>query len=155
LFTHMAWICMAGWALSTIGTPAYFSNVGTGTIGSNTVGHALTAVLALLLGWWGGAAWGAYGVSAGYIAGVAAGGLYVQVVFLRRLRLASATLLPAESRRLLVLSLLAMALCLVADGMMSSSPLFREQGMPAQLLRIGTLVMAFSIVVGASIWSHP
>lgn len=155
LFMGMAWICMAGWALSTIGAPAYFSNIGTGTIGSNSIGHILTTVLAFVLGWWGGTFWGAYGVSAGYIAGIATGALYVQIAFLQRLHLEPATLVPDESRRLLMLSLLAVPLCLAADALLLRSPAFRDQGLIAGASRIVVLITAFSVIVGTAAWSHP
>jgi O-antigen/teichoic acid export membrane protein len=155
LFTGMMWICMAGWALSTVGTPAYYGNVGTGTLGSNTIGHALTTLLALLLGWLGGRQFGALGVAAGYSMGVAAGGLFVQFAFMRRMGLGWDAVAPPESRWLLLLSLVAMLLGLAADAAITRSILPADAGPLSQVLRMLVLASIFLLVTGASIWSHP
>jgi O-antigen/teichoic acid export membrane protein len=155
IFTSMMWICIAGWALSTVGTPAYYGNVGTGTLTSNTISHALTTVLALLLGWAGGRQFGALGVAAGYGAGVAAGGLFVQSAFMRRMGLGWEAVLPPESRWLLLLSLVAMVLGLVADATIARSGLLADPAPVSQVLRMVVLASIFLVVTGASIWSHP
>jgi O-antigen/teichoic acid export membrane protein len=152
LFMGAAWICLAGWALNCVGTPAYFGNIGAGTLVTNTVGHVVQIVLCSLLGWWGGT-WGAHGVTAAYAIAIAVGGLYIQIVFEKRLGYVVAV--PAESRRLLMISLLSMALCLAVDTMIVRYfPL--ETGSPAaQVLRIVTVLAVFCVLVGPNLWSHP
>lgn len=155
LFMGMTWICMAGWALSTIGTPAYYGNVGTGTLLGNTIGHGLTTTLAFLCGWLGGRTLGALGVAAGYSIGVAAGGLFVQIAFMRRLGLRGSSALPRESRWVLLLSSLAVILGLAADAVIGRSGLLTGPGLWTQVLRMLLLASIFLIVTGASIWMHP
>jgi O-antigen/teichoic acid export membrane protein len=155
LFMDMTWICMAGWALSTIGTPAYYGNVGTGTLVSNTIGHGLTTTLAFLLGWLGGRMLGALGVVAGYSIGVAVGGLFVQIDFMQRLALRGGSALPSESRWVLLLSLIAVVLGLAANDIIGRSGLLPESGLWTQVLRMLLLASIFLIVTGASMWMHP
>ncbi len=153
LFMGVAWICLAGWAASTISTPAYFGNIGTGTLVTNTVGHVFQIGLCALLGWWGGAAWGTYGVTAVYAVAVATGGLYVQIMF--QGRLGYFALIPDESRRLTMMSMLAMSLCLAADTMIGRHFVLETARPAVQLLRMVLLVAAFSVVVGPCLWVHP
>lgn len=146
LLTGMTWICLAGWGLSTLGTPSYYTNLGLGTIGTNTAGHALTTLVAGVLGWWGGVTWGAFGVCSGYAAGVAAGSLYVQLRLGRQLGLSAGSLIPKESLRLVLLSFAGLAACLAADAYLAGGPL---------MTRIGMVTALFLITVGSGIWSHP
>jgi O-antigen/teichoic acid export membrane protein len=155
LFTGMMWICIAGWAPSTVGTPAYYGNVGTGALASNAVGHMLTNLIAFLLGWLGGREWGAFGVVTGYSIGIVAGGLFVQVDFMRRLGLGMNTLVPVESRWLLVLSLLAIVPGLAADAAIARSGWLAEPGPVGHVLRFGVPMLVFLLVTGASLWFHP
>lgn len=155
LFTGMLWICMAGWAVSTLGSPAYFGNVGTGTLASNTICHALTTLLAFVLGWLGGWQWGAFGVVAGYSLGVAAGGLFVQLAFMRRLQLGWSTIVPPESRALLLLSLLALLPGLLADRIIVQHWLATEAGPLPLVLRVAAAMGIFLLITGTSLWSHP
>lgn len=155
LFMGMTWICLAGWGFSTIGTPAYFSNLGTGLIATNTAGHTLSTLVAGVLGWAGGLSWGPFGVCAGYAAGVAVGGLYVQIVLLRRLGLALDSIVPRESRLLLSLSLLAVMLCLLADLLLADSLPSHAASVFARLLRIVLVSAAFLVITGFGIWLHP
>jgi O-antigen/teichoic acid export membrane protein len=155
LFTGMMWICLAGWALSTVGAPAYFGNLGTGTLTSNAIGHTLTNLIAFLLGWVGGRELGAYGVCAGYALGVVAGALFVQLGFMRRLGLGLSTIVPPDSRWLLIQSLLAVALGLGADFAIVKSGILAEAGPFPHALRIAVATSIFLVVAGASVWSHP
>jgi O-antigen/teichoic acid export membrane protein len=155
LFIGMAWICILGMSVNTLGTPSYFSNLGTGDVGTNTIGHALAALLAAALGWWGGWAWGAFGVGAGYVAGLAVGGLYIQVLFVRRLGLKLSSLIPAESRWLLISSVFAVGICLAADKVVLRVPYFDAPHISAQLVRMAILVAIFMLVAGSSMWMHP
>jgi hypothetical protein len=144
-----------GLAVNTIGIPSYYSNLGTGHVGTNATGHALTALLLVILGWWGGTLWGAVGVCVGYATAVAAGGLYVQVTLMKRLRLEMPSILPVESRRLLLISIIAVALCLAADAALLRFPYFRLLDPDAQLVRASLLIAAFVLLTGFSMWSHP
>jgi O-antigen/teichoic acid export membrane protein len=155
LFEGVAWICLLGMAVNTLGTPSYFSNLGTGAMITNTVGHGLATVLTAALGWWGGILWNAYGVSAGYVTGLAVGGLYIQLVLMKRLRLELPTLIPAESRWLLTLCVVAVVVGIFADHAIAQLPWFRTMDMDVQLVRIAVLITVFSLVAGASLWSHP
>jgi O-antigen/teichoic acid export membrane protein len=155
LFVGMTWICLLGMALNTIGIPSYYSNLGIGHVGTNTIGHGLIALLLIALGWLGGKTWGAFGVSAGYVIAVAAGGLYVQIALMKRLGLAMSTFIPAESRKLLGFSLLAVAVCLGADRAFAHFSYFQALDLQVQLLRAAVLIGIFALVAGSSIWSHP
>jgi hypothetical protein len=154
-FMGMMWICTAGWALSTVGTPAYYGNVGTGTLVSNSIGHAVSTLVAFLGGWVGGAYWGAFGVCAGYSLGVAAGGLHVQVAFMRRLGLDATALVPTESRGLVGTSLVALALGLLVDSELARAGWFGKSSTGGHALEFGSLLALFLAVTGATLWWHP
>jgi O-antigen/teichoic acid export membrane protein len=153
LFMGVAWICIAGWALNCIGAPAYFGNVGTGTLVTNSIGHVIQIVLCAVLGGLGGAAWGTFGVTAAYAVAVAAGGLYVQILFQKRLGYVS--LIPSESRSLMMMSLLALALCLALDTIIGRHVRLEAANLTVQMLRIVLLTVAFSFIAGPSLWEHP
>ena len=155
LFERMAWICIAGWTLSTIGTPAYYGNVGIGTLASNSIGHALTSLCASLVGWLGGMQVGAVGVCAGYSLGVVAGGLYVHLVFMRRLGLPWQSLIPSESRGLLALSLIAVVLGLYLDAAMAHSSALPAGSSNRNWTHMGLQTALFLLVAGAGLWTHP
>jgi hypothetical protein len=155
LFEGLAWICVVGFAVNTIGTPSYFSNLGTGAISTNTISHALATLLAIGLGWWGGTVWGAYGVGAGHATGQALGGLFAQLVLMKRLRLGLPSLIPVESRRLLMFSIIAVALCVAVDGAITRVPWFSAPDLGVQMVHMAILIVIFTLVTGFSIWSHP
>jgi O-antigen/teichoic acid export membrane protein len=154
-FIVMAWICSTGLALNTIGSPAYFSNLGTGAIARNSAGHAINLALAVIAGWVLGALAGAWGVSAGYVAGLAAGGLYIQIGLMRRLSLPFSTLLPMESRPLLIACAAAVLLCGIADHLLLGSDVLPADHAGAQLLRATCLALLFIGVTGRTLWRHP
>lgn len=59
-------ICSIVWLTNTFTVPAYFSNMGTGFVGLNTLAHILMGTLNLLMGWMLGMLYGAPGVVYGY-----------------------------------------------------------------------------------------
>jgi O-antigen/teichoic acid export membrane protein len=154
MFTGIAWICTAGLLLNTVGTPAYFFNLGTGDVALNTQGHAITASVASLGGFLGGQWFGAQGVAVAYAASMALGGLYVQLRFMMRHGVVFASLLPPGSAALLTACALALALVLPLD-LRIIAPRIGAADALSQLLRAVTIALLFALLISPALWRHP
>jgi O-antigen/teichoic acid export membrane protein len=155
-FVSLAWIVLAGLAVNTLGTPSYFNNLGTGDLRRNTVGFGLNTVLAALLGWLGGALFGALGVVTGWAIATMVNGLYIQHAFHRQNGLELVAAVPAESIAISGLSVVALIVCRVIDAtFLVPSEFFSEPSLASQAARMIVLTAVFASLTATTIWYHP
>lgn len=72
------------WGFNILASPAYFLNLGTGHVGANTLAHAATGVVSVLLGLMLGPQLGLSGIVVGYISGIFAGTALLIFGFMNR-----------------------------------------------------------------------
>jgi O-antigen/teichoic acid export membrane protein len=70
-----------GWLINTVGSPAYFFNLGTGRLGFNTVSHIIMTSVNACLGYMMGRWFGLDGVVFAYVASLMAGSMYLVITF--------------------------------------------------------------------------
>lgn len=144
-FVSLLWAVGLAWLLNVFCGPAYFSNLGTGHVGRNTISHVGMGVLNVALGWMLGARYGAAGVAAGYVAALAAGSVYLLATY----RQAGAA--PAGGRGAGEHALLALA-CVAVAALAWWAPLRPGADAP---MRVALGVAAPLAVLGLALWRHP
>lgn len=83
-FVFFLQLSALAWLVNIFAASAYFVNMGTGSVGLNTLSHVAMGVLNLLLGWILGEMYGAVGVALGYALALMMGSLLLIVVFQMR-----------------------------------------------------------------------
>lgn len=143
---YAALMAVTYWFNTLVG-PAYFVNLGTGALRWNTWSFAMTAVLNVVLGYLFGAIMGGTGVAWGYVIATMAGSSLIVLGYLRDHHMPLATLLPSESKRLLLACCIGLALgWLVFDALGAfAGPLVQ-----AALSAVTCLVVIVPIF-----WIHP
>lgn len=101
-FVAYSVLLAAGFWLNTLSAPAYFVNLGTGSLRWVTLGHLLIGILNGGLGVLLGAAYGGSGVVTGYVLALAAGSALIVAGFHRERHLSCRVLLPSESAKLFI-----------------------------------------------------
>ncbi len=141
LFTLVA----AAWGVNIFAGPAHFTNLGTGSVGMNTLAHMLMGALNASLGWLLGSRYGAHGVVLGYAIALAAGSAVLTGVFEYR-----AGLRPLGGLKREHLPQAALALAVAVFGWLV--PLQKPSEAPAV-----TLVSLFVVplLLAVSAWRHP
>lgn len=109
-FVVYAVLMAAAYWFNTLVGPAYFVNLGTGALRWNTWSFAVTAVLNAVLGYLFGAILGGAGVAWGYVFATLAGSSLIVLGYSRDHRMPLATLLPGESKGLLLACCIGLAL---------------------------------------------
>jgi O-antigen/teichoic acid export membrane protein len=136
-----------GWLLNTLTAPAYFANMGIGTLRWNTIGHVIIGVLNLGLGLLLGSIYGGIGVVLGWVISLALGSSVVTLSYHYRYRISMNELLPKESRAVVLASFCALAVSLVLYYMLSYK---------LTSLAIATIItLVFLAIAVIPLWYHP
>jgi O-antigen/teichoic acid export membrane protein len=144
-FVAMLGILTIAWTLNTFCAPVYFINIGSGRVGWNTFSHAIMGVLNGGLGWLFGMLYGSWGVLAGYVLALVAGGVVLLFVFHRQQGLSWRMILDRE-HVLLVL------VCIATVGIYWWNPL-KTFSFPLTLIDLVHWLAAPCILVFA-MWTH-
>ncbi|MFZ5653347.1 MAG: lipopolysaccharide biosynthesis protein [Pseudomonadota bacterium] len=144
-FVFLITLLSVAWGANIFAGPAYFTNLGTGQVGWNTLSHMLMGALNAALGWLLGVRYGANGVAFGYAIALIAGSAMLIGVYGYRHRVRCRAGLTQGH-----LPLIAASLTVAVFGWLM--PLRKEADEPALAL-IGLLVPL--LVLGASVWYHP
>lgn len=83
-FVFMLGLLALAWAGNIFAGPAYFTNLGTGQVGWNTLAHVIMGALNASLGWLLGSWYGAHGVAFAYAIALVTGSGVLIAVFQRR-----------------------------------------------------------------------
>lgn len=148
-FVSLTTLLAVAWGANIFASPAYFTNLGTGHVGWNTLSHVLMGALNAGLGWLLGSRYGAHGVAFGYAIALIAGsalliGLYGYRHRVHHRERCHAGLTHGH------LSLIGASLAVAIFGWLL--PLRQEGDEPALAL-IGLLLPP--LVLGVSVWCHP
>jgi len=144
-FVFLITLLAVAWGGNIFAGPAYFSNLGTGHVGWNTLSHVLMGALNVGLGWLLGSGYGAYGVAFGYAIAVITGSAMLIGAYEYRHRARwHAGLMHGH------LSLIAASLAVAVFGWLI--PLRKESDEP--VLALISLLLP-PLVLGVSVWCHP
>jgi len=133
------------WAGNIFAGPAYFTNMGTGHVGWNTLAHVIMGALNAALGWLLGSRYGANGVAFAYAIALVAGSGMLIAVFQRRYGLGWCGGFAREH-----LGLAVACAAVVAFGWIE--PLRPSTSEPSTLA-VGLLLPP--LVLGMAAWFHP
>jgi O-antigen/teichoic acid export membrane protein len=140
-------LLVAGFWLNTLSGPAYFVNLGTGSLHWITLAHVLIGILNVSLGYMLGGAYGGSGVVLGYVVALVFGSSLVVVSFHRDNRISHKELLSSESRALFVACCVAL---LVGWGV------FHFVDVPEATLGRAALTLTVCVVgIVPMFWVHP
>jgi O-antigen/teichoic acid export membrane protein len=144
-FVFLITLLSVAWGVNIFAGPAYFTNLGTGQVGWNTLSHVLMGALNAGLGWLLGRSYGAHGVAFGYAIALIAGSTMLVGAYGYRHRVRCHAGLAHGH-----LPLIAASLTVAVFGWLM--PLRKEADEPALAL-IGLLLPL--LVLGVSVWYHP
>lgn len=101
VFIIFSTLLSAGWFLNTLNAPAYFSNLGTGELRWNVIGHISIAILNVVLGGILGLLFGGYGVVTGSIIALSIGSSIIYLTYHLKNKIPFSDLIPKASRLIL------------------------------------------------------
>jgi O-antigen/teichoic acid export membrane protein len=146
-FIFLLQICALAWLVNTFASPAYFVNMGTGSVGLNTLSHVAMGILNLVLGLVLGEGYGAGGVAWSYAIALIFGSMLLITVFQMRHTILWRELLLVEHLPLL-------CVCLLVS-------LYSTTGHDFIKLRLSnyqswSIAVLFPLfLVSAAVWIHP
>lgn len=106
VFVVFTVVLSTGWFINTLSVPAYFAYLGIGNLRWNVIAHSLIGSLNLLLGGLLGIFYDGMGVIVGWAIALAVGSVVVHIAFNVTHKIPLSELLPQESRKFAVLSIL-------------------------------------------------
>lgn len=146
-FVFFGVIIAVGYLINTLSAPAYFLNLGTGSLRWNVLSHLVLGVLTAALGYTLGKLLEARGAVIGSVTALMVASAIIVWNFHRERSIPFMDLLPNESRRLLAVSGLAAA----AGWFVSES----TDGQSSMLLGSVAGMLVTGLVVTAVVWRHP
>lgn len=144
-FVFLLGVTSIAWSFNIFAGPAYFTNVGTGHVGWNTMTHLILGVLNVGLGWLLGSLYGADGVAYAYAVALAIASSALIAVFQRQNKGAWRDVFSPDDLGLLVASAVVVIFA-------STSPLQISTSGPAAL---ATGLILPPVVLGVVTWRHP
>lgn len=133
------------WASNIFSGPAFFTNMGTGHVGWNTISLAIMGALNLCLGWLFGSLYGWHGVIFAYAISVIIGSLALIQVFQKKNNLDWKNMLDREHLQLFVIC--------TAMAVFSQTTQFATTSGTITYIA-GTIILPL-LVVGLAMWLHP
>lgn len=146
-FVGYTLLLSAGFWFNTLMGPAYFTNLGMGSLRWNTWAHIAIGILNIVLGYGLGVTFGGMGVVLGYIMALVIGSCTLIMGFHRDNHIVLAELFPAESRTLVLVSCAALTL-----GWGVSHLLGEFTG---GLLKAMIILATCMVPIGVVFWRHP
>jgi O-antigen/teichoic acid export membrane protein len=133
------------WGANIFAGPAYFTNMGTGQVGWNTLSHIIMGVLNASLGWLLGSRYGAHGVAFAYVIALVTGSGVLIAVFQHRNGLGWPRGFAREHLGLAVV-------CAAVAVIGGIEPLRPSIGSPVTL---ATGLLLPSLIIAVAAWLHP
>ena len=136
-----------GWFLNALNAPSYFSNMGTGHLGWNTLAHVAQGLLNICLGAVLGIIYGGIGVVAGFSVALALGSSLIITSYHSRNMIPFSILIPREQRGLILISLVVPVVTWV---------LYTSMNRSTSLIFVALMCAGFvTSVLGLAVWFHP
>lgn len=146
-FLQFGIILLVGWGLNTLAAPAYFFNLGIGSLKWNSVAHVVMAVLNIFLGVVLGKIFGSLGVAIGVLAALVTGSGFLIINGHKKCNISINQLIPSENYCLLT----TVACCVIFFYLANSTSFFQSNAVFAGALSLGF----YALIVGISVWLHP
>lgn len=146
-FVFFLQLTALAWFFNTFAGPAYFVNMGTGSVGLNTVSHVAMGTLNLLLGWVLGEMYGDGGVAWGYALALMAGSVLLMTLFQMRHAIRWCELMPIEH-----LPLAAVCLAVSLFGLMGPDLVLADWN---DYTRWGATLLLPLLSLLVALWLHP
>ena len=146
LFIRSIQAIAVAWFVNLVSAPSYFFNLGTGELSGNLVGHAITALVNLSLGFLFAFHFSSPGIIAGYCIAVVAGSLATITFFHRRRKPGFGSV--RATAKLVMFSLLGLALALMLKSILDSSG-------HNIYVSTGFAMVTFLCAVAKAVWDHP
>ena len=146
-FVHFFQLCALAWFISIFASPAYFMNMGTGSVGLNTLAHGVMGVLNLALGVGLGVMYGAAGVAWGFALALVVGNLLLIVAFQVRHAFGWRSMILREHLALAVV-------CLTIACFGIAGPGWMPKGM-GQFMRTFVTLLLPLFALAVVLWLHP
>lgn len=146
-FTIFGAILALGWGLNTLIGPAYFTNLGTGGLKWNTIGHVSMAFVNVSLGLLLGPILGGLGVAIGAMIALSLASAIVIIALHNQYRIPRSSLFPREHMMLLsaVVFFIVVSLWMNTTSFLTSHPIL-----------IGSIGLSiYFVVIIFIIWMHP
>ena len=145
VFVFFMQIATIAWALNTFAIPAYFTNMGTGHVGWNTLSHVTIGGLNMILGYLLGSHFSARGVAFGYAGSLVVGSWLLIVIFHKINAVSWKALFSREH------------LCLASASMFILAYATFEVMMPVgdENMRMVILLLFPILTLGVFVWFHP
>lgn len=147
IFVIFAILLSIGWLLNTLSAPAYFSNLGIGTLRWNVMSHIVISVLNIGLGFLLGIFYDGIGIVAAWTISLALGSSVIHISYHLTHKITLLELLPQASRKILVLCLVGIFFSFLIQNRFNHN----VNG----LLFNGLIIFIFSIIIFFSLWLHP
>ncbi len=147
IFVVFTVLLSLGWFVNTLSVPAYFAYLGIGNLRWNVIAHSLIGSLNLVLGGLLGLIYDGMGVVVGWTIALAVGSIVVHIVFNITHKIPLSELLPRDSRKFAVLSILGIFLVFVFPNIILNVTDVLVNNV------IDFIFIAF--VISVSLWFHP
>ena len=146
-FVVFSYLLTLGWFFNTLIGPAYFSNLGTGEVKWNTIGHVVIGVLNVVLCITFGNLFGGNAVVAGWVISLSVGSLLITFVYHKRHNIPLRDLFPKQNRGLTIMVSVGIALAVGTYQFLNN-----KISLPAMM---GTIVLIYSASIFIPLWIHP
>ena len=144
-FVFLLSILTVTWSSNIFAGPAYFTNMGTGHVGWNTLSLVIMGALNASLGWLLGSLYGAHGVAIAYSISIMIGSFALIAVFQRQNNLDWSNVFAREHLGLFSACVAVVVLSqLLTIGSEAEPPVY-----------VAAIIFLPILVLGASMWFHP
>ena len=146
-FVAFSALLSIGWLLNTLSSPAYHTNLGTGKLFWNVVGHIVIALLNVGFGVLLGIFYDGIGVIVGWMLSLALGSSIIYISYHIRYKIPVSSLVPEESRKNI-------AACLV--GLLFVIVIYQMWGHRISLTALSAIsILVFTGLIFIPYWMHP
>lgn len=147
IFVTFGILLTIGWFLNTLGTPAYYANLGIGELRWNVVSHIAITLLTAILGFQLGVFYNGIGVVVACIVSLAVGGSIIYLSYHIKHKIPLIELIPKASKLITTVCLVSIISTLIIQSKLDHS---------LNTLEInGVIIPSFSIIVFIPFWFHP
>jgi O-antigen/teichoic acid export membrane protein len=147
VFINIGIFLAIGNFLNTLAGPAYFSNLGIGSLKWNVIGHIAIAVLNIIFSAFLGFLFGGYGVVIGWALALSLGSAVIYISYHIDNKIPVSELFPKDSRGIFIVCFIVLVLSLI----MQSSIIFYIRSI---LLNI-VVILFSTLIIFIPLWFHP
>ena len=146
-FVFFFQLCALAWFISIFASPAYFMNMGTGSVGMNTLAHGVMGVFNLVLGVGLGVMYGAAGVAWAFALALVVGNLLLTAAFHSRHAVSWRAMMHREHLPLAIVGLMIACFGLAGSDWMHNGT--------SQFMRWLVTLLLPLLALAVVLWLHP